>query len=320
MNKIKIIVLIGLFLVMIGCRSVSGNLQPLLLREKPLIKFYINPDVSYGDYKTFSVELAESNAILAKQITFYIRNLLETRGYTYVERDKGPDFIVKSCFKNKYETYYTPPSSITIPDYVPAQTITTNLSVYNGVSTTVGTATTYVPGYFTTKTETISGYVVGYYRPSARLDIIDAKDNKAIYSATGVGASDNPDFRVGGQFVIASMLEKLPFRKDPETYLSIQRRIGMFCWIITLDGNSYYPAIFRVEDDSPAKNAGLEKNDIITSINDNPTLNKLFTQFLDMIGKAPELNLKVLRRGNTMDFKIQCNDDIKDSDIKKSAE
>lgn len=320
-RKLAIVILI--LLGIIGCATSITNLNPLYLYGKPSVTCRKDSEVDWSKYKTFSIfpfSLLNKECVLdpiaQKQVLFYMRCLLEDKGYKFVKPDEKPDFCVTVNFNCKYETSYIPPSSVTVPHYIPGKTITTyqnnsgNIRTYGdmniwGTYSGQSTSTTYIPGTLTTRTYTQSGYTVGYYYPYAMVLVYDGKTEQEIYSATGAGTSDNGDFRISGQPVLGVMFEVFPPCKEP-AFSKPAGYLGIAYRILTIDGNNYFPAIMIGTRDSPAKRSGLKEEDIITAINGEPTVNKSWFQIWEMIDgpEGTEINFKIWRVNKNIDVKV----------------
>lgn len=194
-----------------------------------------------------------------------------------------------------------------MPHYIPGKTITTYQNTYGNINTYGdmniwgtysghSTSTTNIPGALTTQTYTRPGYTVGHYYPSALILIYDGANlDKKIWSATGAGASDVSDFRISGQGVLGDMLKKIPDCKNPGLS-ELKGYIGITYLIVTIEGNNYFPVI-GISPNSPAQRAGLLNEDIITHINEEPTVNKSWVQIRKMLDgpEESEVNLKIQR-------------------------
>ncbi|MFH1230364.1 MAG: tetratricopeptide repeat protein [Planctomycetota bacterium] len=336
MKQIKLVIAVILMLIIGtlfcgGCQTyINTNLRSTYLLLEPEVKVYPDPDIDWSKYKTFSVfpyqiinKESRLNPIEEKQVLFYVRNQLECLGYTFVEPNKNPDFLVTANFNCEYQEYYIPPQTIILPRYIPGETITTytnnsgHINTYGDVNmwgTYHGssTSTTYIPGTMTTETYTQPGYNIGHYYPHADITIYDSKTFKTIWSANGTGTSNNSDFRISGQRVLSVMLYKLrrgSYSNSDSEFIqgcnTIYITCGMFLYIMTTDGINYFPTI-TVTPDSRAKKAGVINDDIIIQINGESTANKSFFEVGKMFGRSKEneLNLKIWRMGKIEDIKI----------------
>ena len=319
-------------LLLISCAIATKvtNLSPAYLYSIPSTSSYRDPDAQLDKYKTFSVfplslisEGANMNPILERQLLFYLRNLLEAKGYKFVKLDKNPDFLVTLSAEAEYHEIYIPPSSVTLPYWVPGKIITTfgsssgsfnfssfgNYSSYGwGTWSGSNTEITYVPGYMTTKTYTRPGYTIGHFYPAAVILVYDGKTLKNVWIGSGAGTSDNPDIRISGQFVIAHILKDFPNCTHFDLRDSTkQGLIGVQFGIFTNDGNSYFPTVLKVLDGMPAEKAGLRNYDMIIEVDGVSTLNRPFSEIIDMLRGTPgsEVNIKVKRLGKILSFSIR---------------
>ena len=325
-------VVISVFLLLISCATTTKvtNLSPAYLYLAPSTSSYRDPDAQLEKYKTFSVfplslisEEAKMNPILERQLLFYVRNLLEAKGYKFVRLDKNPDFLVTLGADAKYHESYVPPSSVTLPYWNPGKTITTygsssgsfNFNTFGdyssyGWGTWSGwsTETIYIPGYMTTRTYTIPGYTIGHFYPAAVIQVYDGKTLKNVWMGSGVGTSDNPDVRISGQLVIAHILKDFPNCTRFDSMDSTKRGlIGIQFGIFTNDGNSYFPTVLRLLEGMPAKKAGLREYDMIIEVNGVSTLNKPFSEIMNIFRGAPgtKVNIKIKRLDKILTFTIR---------------
>lgn len=228
------------------------------------------------------------NPILEKQLLFYVRNLIESKGYEFVQMDQKPDFLVTLNANSEYKEFYVPPSQVTVPYWVPGKDIikntyssgTLNLNSLGSSSSYgfgnwsgSGTEITHVPGYMTSNTYTKPGYTVGHYYPAATIFVYDRKTLKEVWEASGAAVSNNPNMSVSEEGIIFYMINNYPnasasnYNTNYNTkqikiytavsllyYLGIQR-----CIIFTTDGISYFPIVAVLNKDSIAEREGLKK-------------------------------------------------------------
>ncbi|MGO8945884.1 MAG: PDZ domain-containing protein [Syntrophobacteraceae bacterium] len=322
-------------IVLFSCATMNSqkitNLTPATLKIKPHIEYYQDPDVAFDKYATFSVvppsainEKANvQGGILEKQLLFEIRNFVEGKGYRFVPLNQKPDFLVTMDAKSEYKEQYVPPQTLTVPWFVPGQTITTqgtsmgsfnlNARLPSGTAYGYGTysglssSTTNIPGYMTTETITRPGYTVGYHYPFILVACYDGADYRNIWLGSGIGTSANPDVRVSGQYVITDLVEKFPNCKHAEqNFQKSTGSIGVRALILTNNGNDFYPTVARTVADSPAAKAGIEVYDMIIEINGTSTRNKPGIEVLDMMKGDPgqKVTLTVWRLEKKLEFQV----------------
>ncbi|MCM8813903.1 MAG: DUF4136 domain-containing protein [Candidatus Omnitrophica bacterium] len=313
-----------------GCASTSRvtNLSPAYLYGNPAVSSYKSPEADISGYQTFSVfpqslisEKTEMNEILEKQMLFFLRNQLEAKGYRFVELNENPDFVATINVSSKYETSYVPPQTVTLPQWVPGQSVTTygtssgtfNYNTYGSYSSYgwgnysgSSTSTTYVPRYMTTQTYTRSGYTIGHYYPASGISLYDGKTLERIWLGTGAGTSDNADVRVSSQFVVGHILAELPNASVPSGYEPSGGVLGVVLGIFTNDGNNYVPTIIKVANQSPAKKAGLRDYDMILAVDNTSVVNKTFRDVLSLICGSPGTitRLEVWRTGQKISVDV----------------
>lgn len=307
------------------------NLTPTSLKIKPYIEYYQDPDVAFDKYATFSViqpsainkEAHLQGGILEKQLLFEIRNFIEFKGYRFVPLDHKPDFLVTMDAKSEYKEQYVPPQTLTIPWFVPGHTITTqgnstgsfnvnarlqSGSVYEyGTYSGISSSTTNIPGYTTTQTVTRPEYTMGYNYPFILIACYDGVDHKNIWLGSGIGTSTNPDVRISGQNVIHDLSEKFPpCKRTEDNSHGSTGAIGVNCFIITNNGNDFYPTVVHIVAGSPAAKAGIELADMIIEINGISTLNKPARKIHNVLKGMPgqKVTLTVWRLDKKLDFQI----------------
>lgn len=306
----------GMCLVFGGCATTRvTNLSGSELLIEPLILTYDDSDSGSRSFKTFSVfpnsllsSAQQTNDILERQMLFFLRNLIEAKGYRFVPLDEAPDFLATIKVSSEFHETYVPPTTATLPVWVPGQTITT-YGNYSGTfsANTYGQyamfgwgsyagqsrQTTYVPGYVTSQTYTRPGYAVGHWYPSASVSIFDAKTLKHVWLGTGAGMSNSPDVRIASQFVVGSILTKFP-NTSPE-WLSNAANTGIVdadVWIFTADGNSYVPTILT--PGASATKAGLRHDDMILAIDGSEVVNKPYSEIVRLLTGAAGSTVKLV--------------------------
>ncbi|HEY9167801.1 MAG TPA: DUF4136 domain-containing protein [Candidatus Kryptonia bacterium] len=312
-----------------GCSTSQRltNLTPAYLYLEPSVTAYENPSSDISSYKTFAVfpysvvdSLTQTNPILEQQLLFYVRNLFEQQGYRFVQLNDHPDFLMTVDGRSQYQERYVPPQSMTLPYWVPSKTITVegfssgnlNFNTFGDINsfgwgnwTENSTQTVQVPGYMTTQSYQMPGYTVGHYYPELVIQAYDSKTLQNIWTATGVGTSDNSDVRVSGQLVLIDMVNKFPTSKqiDQPTQTGY---VGLFLRLITVDGNSYYPTVVKLMDGMPAESDGVELYDMIVKINGRDTRNMPMTEVLGMMrgSEGSQVQLTVWRLNKLLDFTI----------------
>jgi hypothetical protein len=282
-------------LVLLLCFGLSGCVTTpkpgmVWMYTKPSAKYEKDPSIDFSKYKKFSVfpqaELnkeSKMNPIVEKQILFMIRNTFERLGYKYVDNPEEADFFVSVYYSNEYKSEYIPPSTYTIPWYVPEQIQTTFINNYNTFSGNIGseyfygsgsgwgTVTTITPGYYVPMTFTTPGGYVGWYYPCVLVSVFDKNSKKIVWTGSAVATTPQADIRLSAQVILSDIFGRkepnFPLCADP--YLkddSGDGAFGIFPYPITTDGNNFYPSIDALMVNSPAYKLGLKPGDIITQI------------------------------------------------------
>lgn len=319
-----------------GCFSSQGyslsnveitNFTPAYLEIGPRITYYEDPMFNAKPYRTFSVFpnsiLSENSSIagiLEKQMLYALRNSFEELGYRFVDIDSQPDFVATLDASAPYREINVPPQSVTLPHWVPSQTIRTNIDSYGtfnwrtfgdygstwGSWRETSTATTQIPGYLTTKTYISPGYTTGVYSPSVTLYILNPKTLENVWAGIGVSTVLNHDVRISGQFVLQSVAHKFPQCKEHNYFVNRREtgQLGIYVGILTVDGNNYYPAVLGIEPNSPASKAGIRLEDIIIAVDGESMRNKTWLEaVMSFDGEVGEdVHLTVWRVGRKIDF------------------
>ena len=324
--KGKLLLITAFSFAFIGCAPTTSsgpaNIASSGLEIEPSIKTYLNPENNaLITAKSFTIIPAGSiykktslTGILEKQVLFQARNFLEAKGYIFVEPSSSPDLVVVLDGTHEYKESYIPPSSYSLPVYVPGKTSTT-YNNYNGYLNTYGsgnsgygsyygqaTTTSQSPGYYTTQQYNTSGYNMGRYYPAYVLKILD-KSFKDVFDANGVGTSRNPDLAVGGQSVLLQMIKALPRTvSDLDKIIPV---IGADFFIWTADGNTFYPIVRYIEETSKVALSGVQYADFVVAVDDVTTRNITYNKFMSLISSKKNISLTLLRGKETIKANIQ---------------
>jgi len=331
----KLIYLFVIAILVSGCATVPRP-GTVWMYTKPLVKCEKDPMVDFKSYNSFSIfpqaELdkeSKMSPIIEKQLLFMLMNTFELIGYDYVDKPELADFIVGVTYSNEYKSEYIPPSSYTVPWYVPGQTQTTFINNYNTFSGSIGsrpfygsgsgwgTATTTTPGYYVPMTFTRPGGYVGWYYPCIFVSIFDRNSKKLIWNGSVVGTTPQADIRLSGQVLLGYLfvgkeefnfpvnmnnLKKKSEKKDGSNGITVISQ--------TLDGNNFYPIIIRIVVNSPAYKQGLKPLDILTQVNKESTLNWSMADIDAKIrkNKGETLGLTVKRGDKVWDVILTAED------------
>jgi len=321
---------IAVILIVTGCATTQvTNLTPVYLKSESSVQSFKDPALEESIYKTFSVfpisliiDKTQLGGILERQMLFLVRNIFEELGYKFVQMDQSPDFLVTIDASAPYKETYVPPQIVTVPYWVPGQTITTNVSssgtfnfytsgrsslsgygTYSGIST----STTYVPGYIAALTYTKPGYMAGAFYPSLSVSAFDGKSLRNIWTGTGVGASYNSNMRVSCQFVLRKLLKQFPTcTNTAQNYPRGNGQIGVGISIYTINGNDYSPTVMQVAEDSPASKVNVKKFDMILTINGVSTQNKPLSEIVNLLNgdAGTKLSMTLGRIGKLVDVQM----------------
>ncbi len=329
----KKFLLLAFVLMLPGCATMFPprlKAGRIWMYTQPLANYEKDPDVNFNDYKKFSVlpqaEInteIKMNPIIEKQLLFMLRNYFESLGYCYVSNVKDADFLIAVYYSNEYKSQYIPPSSYTIPWYIPTQTQTTVINSYNTFSGTMGcdyfygsgsgwaTVTTTTPGHYVPMTVTRPGQYIGSYYPYFFVAVIDKNSKKIVWSGSVVGATSNPDIRLSAQVLFSYLFgireSNFPTSNSHRNMDDSKDGVfGMFAYPYTIDGNHFYPQILAVAVGSPAYKEGLKPGDFIIKIDEESTLNWPLSRILNAVDKSTgeSLAVTVKRRDNILNINL----------------
>lgn len=282
----------------------------------------ISPTFEPSKYKTFTVvRLAgvkgvdDRSPIEEEQMLFVVATWLEAQGYKYVNGAKDADFAVAiGVIKNEYKTQYVPPSSVTVPVYVPGRTYTSNSTASGSAygfgsggwasawGSSQSTTTTRSSGYYTTQTYAQPGYTTGNYYPAVLVFGMDVKNQDELFKLSSVAVSNIPDIRIAFPFLMADMVSKLPVGQSKcDVPQHRDKSLGINLSFGTLDGNRYFPIVTGpVKGHSPHVTSGsIEPFDLILSANGKSLENLSYCQFVrDFNSDYPTYTFTLLRGGN----------------------
>lgn len=322
---VKKIALLSLVLLTAGC---AQKLKPgmITMNTTPNIKHEKDIQTDFTAYKSFAlcpiaeiVEEPKINPIVEKQILFMVRNQLELLGYDCVDIVEDSDFLVGIIYSNEFITTYIPPTSTTIPWYIPGQTQTTFMNTYSSFSGNVGshyfsgsgsgwgTATTTTPGYYVPMTVNTPGRYIGSYYPNISVMIFDTASRKSVWSGSAIVSTPEGDIRRSSNVLLPILLGNFPKTQGWGKKIDLKNGIfGCGFLIFTLDGNNFYPVITGIWHGSPAELAGLKAYDIITHVNGQNVLNWPWSKIREGFDKnyGDELSLTINRNNITSDVKL----------------
>ncbi|MBW1768900.1 MAG: DUF4136 domain-containing protein [Deltaproteobacteria bacterium] len=258
-----------------GCAASTTNLSPVWPKDKPHIQTVKAPSLDNIKNKTFSVfpvsrlkrEPLLKNDILEMQMLFFLRNVLEIRGYRYVKVTEKPDILatIDGHIQHKKNPVY--PETLVSPKWVTGKTA----------------LKTYVPGNMPKQTYKVPRYTEGTFYPVIRIDVLDPNTFKPIWTGMGVGTANNSDLSISSQTIVIFLLDEFP--KGPWSYDYIMAPFGFGFFVFTNNGNDYYPTVFTVIKNSPADKAGIKRYDMISSIDGIAVRNKPVSEIINMFQK-----------------------------------
>jgi hypothetical protein len=287
----------------------------------PLVQTETRPGYNFASAKTFTVlplhdtEFSTSLGSIAElQILRVLIYQIEVYGYEFVENVDKADLVFAIDYAdNPYRSSYVPPSTVTVPVYVPGQTYSTTSfsnyfgSVYGsggwasgtGYGTTRSTTTT--PGTWTTNTYVREGHTAGAYYPTLSIKAFDQTTSDLVYAASYVGVTQIPDLRIAFPAAASWLISDLPWREEGCPQLG-SYRAGIGTKLGTLDGNRYFPVIDYVDSGLALRSGSLQVLDIVTAINGVNMESATFCGFIDALGldTPGSVTLSLFRGGETI--------------------
>jgi hypothetical protein len=278
-----------------GCDT-PHNFSHVQFVSTPTAHVVSDPGANLSDLKTFSLCPMQKEtaggaevSLMKRQVLYLLGAWLEGRGLSPVIAPARPDVVVVASASNEFKSWYVPPSSVTVPQYIPGEIIRSYGTFYgtsNYGQTLMGnsTATTYLPGYWTASTWTLPGYVEGCYFPAISIQLCDPAENfNAIWTGSSVGATRDPRFGIAVPWVVASLGPNLPknARRLAELY-SGPGYINLIYLILSRDGSSFVPVVWDTAHGSSARKAGLRRWDIIAEIDGKSTVNRTARELLKL--------------------------------------
>lgn len=266
------------------------------------------------DYATSLSPIAEQQALLATIYHF------ESIGFRYVENLADADLVAAISYAdNPYKTSYVPPSSVTVPKYVPGQTFTTssnsstnawaygNQGWATGFGTTRTTSVTTTPGYWTTQTVTNPGYSAGAYYPTVVLTLLDATSGQTVFSGSYVATTQVPDLRVSLPWAMLHIVNRLP--DAPQSLpcsTPVRYRVGLATLLGTLDGNNYYPVVLNLDPAIVVKAGDILVEDIVLRVNGKSMRDARLCDFWESarLNEPSDIRLTLMRGTQTVETVI----------------
>jgi len=302
-----------------GCFATHG-LTPLALDVGPAVQVYKPGQLQTINFNSFSVfplsavngEAQMKGADYVRPVLFAVRNMLEARGYKFVPLSGAPDFLVgvdvappvRGEGKRIVEIPSAWKDEPRVPTPLPAPAILQG-------SDTVGWGTWGDPAV---QVPSMPQYPPPGGDPGGRdrylmqvtLSIVDGRTLAEIWAGTGAGIGRTSDIRIGSEAILLCLLHQFPAAVRPELEQNTADIPGIKYEVLTNDGASFYPAVFGVENNSPAWQAGVLPYDMILAVGGEPTWNKAFSAFRPMLTgpKDSECTLTLWRNGRQVNAPV----------------
>jgi hypothetical protein len=176
---------------------------------------------------------------------------------------------------------------LTSPEWLPRQSLNTS-----------------IPLSLTEKAYISSRHREGLFYPFIRVDILNPHTMRPFWSGIGGGTAGNSDLRVVCQSIGIFLLGEFP--KGPLSYDHIMNPYGFGFFVMTYNGNHYYPTVFKLIGDSPAERSGIKQYDMISSIDGISLKNRPLTEVIKLFRNeaSTSKDLTVLRLDKEIHLKI----------------
>jgi len=296
MIKCKYFLLCTVIIFFYGCATSKTNLSLVHHIDSPRIKTFKSPSLDKIKVETFSVfpvsrlkkEPLLKDDILETQMLFLLRNTFEIRGYRYVEVTEKPDILATIDGYIQYRKGLSHPETMVSPKWLSEKRALDN----------------YVPGSMSKQIYKVPGQTAGTCYPVVRIDALDPETLKPIWAGIGMGTAGNSDLRVSGQTIAIFLLGEFP--EGPISRERIMTPFGFDFFVFTNNGNDYYPTVFELIENSPADKAGIEKYDMISSIDGVSVKNRPVSEIIKMFQKesGKKKSLTVWRLDKKIDLEI----------------
>jgi hypothetical protein len=254
-----------------GCATPAPNLAPAFLLAKPSVRTFRDPSMDARPHRTFSVfplsavqKPPAMGEIMEQQMLFFLRNLLEGKGYVFVEPGQHPDMFATILVKSEYHDLNAAPELQSVPVWHPdpptmagasaaSWAFSATTSGSSGWGTWSGTTSSFdMPGS-ASSLRVSPGYKTGANFVTAQVSCFDASSNLTIWFGSGLGLSVNPDARISSQLVVFEMMAQFPWADQPwQDGLALSGQLGMDLTLFTTDGINYWPTVTRFAEGSPA--------------------------------------------------------------------
>jgi hypothetical protein len=303
-------------LILAGCKqdSSSGkdNFSDLCYYGEPQVQVSRDPQADFAKYRTcVLVPVGEGvPAVAAKQITHLVRTNLELQGFGVEDSLEKADLVLALYADTEQRETVLP--AVTIP--WPLFRSTLRSEKWSG---TVGNTPWTAKGseWGSTSTQTIPVTIPERRRLRwwHHLSVI-ALDGTALRSVLSSDKGDAPDLQQtvvwqgmafgsmdvadpvrGVQGLFRRLASRFPIPSNPAG-----ETLGLVLFVATLDGETFYPAVFGVARGGPADRAGVREYDLITGVDGTPTANLSGAQLRSLLEtqhhKKRELTIKRLDR------------------------
>lgn len=279
-----------------------------------------DPLIDYSKFKSYSLISAnvlfnkQSLTLEEKQIEFFlISEIDEVLSLKFIpfEDSSKPDLVFIYSFSNDYREKYIPPQIYSIPRWSPggssiiSSNSNTNISTYGDINLggriSNNTTTTIThSGKWESSLIQRPAYTEGKFFPNFSLVVYNTFDNNKIWEGNANGTSSQRDFRLAAQKLIFRLVSKMP-KGSYNSQLPEENNglIGIKFAIFNSNGIAFFPVILDIIKKSPADKKGLEKFDVMISVNGQSTANKTYNQISNMLkGTAgTKINIIIDRKG-----------------------
>lgn len=314
-------------LILIPWISYSQSVdEKVFILNDYVMQIYSDPIVDFSKFKSFSLisknQLLkkEPQSLLEKQIEFFLNNVIYWFDLQYIPFNYNikPDLLIVYNYNN-YGSMLSEPETYSIPRWN-----------YNGDTTAImntnPSGTTYKAdrvnlsesGYsvkrLTIKTDPNS-WKSNHAKKSRNVGgisfsaiIYDTSNGKKTWEGRATSTTDEADFRISGQALMANLISNIPSGSfiDDELESPVYGTLGFSHFSFCSDGQRFFPVVIGVVKNFPASKKGLKFLDVITAINGVSTVNKTSRQISLMLqgNVGGRFILTIERNGKIIEKKL----------------
>lgn len=280
MKQLIILFILGCTL---GCAGPSGARSFASInsgaKTTPRTQIFVDPTIVFTEYKTFDVQpfnvLTKSDVIspvFEKQLSFMMQNFMEARGYRKVAAGEQPDLVVTAAVSRSEKLVQDPPQVVQLPIYAQGTSVT-----YSNTRRRYAENTAML-GYTSTVVE---GRTRQLQVLNTLVQIFDAKTQAMVWDGRSRITQDDFDDTLMAQYLMFELAKQVPFAQNQRPFAPRGLRFS----ILTGRGQNYWPIITEIEPMSPSRQAMLNVNSVMLSINGVSTHNMAYSDVAALLAQ-----------------------------------